>query len=179
MNGSAFRMESRPLGEMRATNVLVLDLQEIVAGKLVALVDRHAARDLSINGLDWSQIKAAVLAIGSCGRRDWRTMSVDAIKVDPREVAQKLAVCLPRDRFSGKVDMDAWTEQTVALCREKFAFLFDFTANEREFLDSILDRGEIDANLLNVTPEIRTRIGNMPMLAWKSKHVRRHRGLDA
>ena len=28
------RMESRPLGEMRASDVLVLDLQEIVAGKL-------------------------------------------------------------------------------------------------------------------------------------------------
>src|SRR3546814_9415420 len=42
----ATRMESRPLGEMRASDVLVLDLHEIVAGKLVALVDRPAARDL-------------------------------------------------------------------------------------------------------------------------------------
>ena len=46
---------------MRASDVLVLDLHEIVAGKLVALVDRNAARDLfdarrilSIAQLDWS-----------------------------------------------------------------------------------------------------------------------------
>ncbi|NJO33062.1 MAG: hypothetical protein HC869_07835 [Rhodospirillales bacterium] len=39
-------MESRPLGDMRASDVLVLNLHEIVAGKLVALIDRHAARDL-------------------------------------------------------------------------------------------------------------------------------------
>jgi len=182
----AARMESRPLGEMRASDILVLDLHEIVAGKLVALVDRHAARDLfdarrilSIDGLDWSRIKAAVLAIGACGRRDWRTMSVDAIKGDPRELRQKLAICLPRDRFAGKGDVDAWIEETVALCREKFAFLFNLTANEREFLDSILDRGEVDVGLLDVSSEIRTRIGNMPMLAWKSQHVRKHRGLDA
>jgi hypothetical protein len=182
----AARMESRPLGEMQASDVLVLDLHEIVAGKLVALVDRHAARDLfdarrilSIDGLDWKQIKTAVLAIGACGRRDWRTMSVDAIKGDPRELRQKLAICLPRDRFAGKGDVDAWIEETVALCRERFAFLFDLTANEREFLDSILARGEVDAGLLDVGPEIRTRIGNMPMLAWKCQHVRKHLGLDS
>ncbi|GGB64175.1 hypothetical protein GCM10011505_50830 [Tistrella bauzanensis] len=180
----AGRMESRPLGEMRTSDVLVLDLHEIVAGKLVALVDRRAARDLfdarrilSIDGLDWRQIKAAVLAIGACGRRDWRTMSVDVIKGDPRELRQKLAICLPRDRFAGKGDVDAWIEETVALCRERFAFLFDLTASEREFLNGILDRGETDPDLLDAAPEIRARIGAMPMLAWKCQHVRKHRGL--
>jgi len=158
---------------------------EIVAGKLVALIDRHAARDLfdarrilSIDGLDWSQIKAAVPAIGACWRRDWRTMSVATIKGDPRELRQKLAICLPRDRFAGKEDVNAWIEETVALCRERFAFLFDLTANEQNFLDGVLDRGEIKPELLDVEPEIRARIGAMPMLAWKCLHVRKHRGLD-
>ena len=36
------RMESLTVGVKRAKDVLVLDLHEIVAGKLVALVDRHA-----------------------------------------------------------------------------------------------------------------------------------------
>src|SRR3546814_8355847 len=95
----AARMGSRPLGDMQASDVLVLDLHEIIAGKLVALVDRHAARDLfdarrilSIDGLDWNRIKAAVLAIGACGRRDWRTMSVDAIKGAQRELRQQLEI---------------------------------------------------------------------------------------
>lgn len=182
----AARMDSVPLGEMRASGVFVLDIQEIVAGKIVALIDRRAARDLydarrilSIDGLDWSRIKAAVLAIGACGQRDWRTMSVDAIEGNPRELRQKLAICLPRDHFAGKGDVEAWIEETIALCREKFAFLFDLTANEREFLDGVLDRGEIDADLLDIPPEIRARIGAMPMLAWKCRHVRKHRGLDA
>lgn len=180
----AARMDSRPLAEVQASGVLVLDLHEIVAGKLVALIDRHAARDLfdarrilSIDGLDWKQIKAAVLAIGACGRRDWRIMSVDSIKGDPREFRQKLAICLPRDRFAGKEDVEAWIEETVALCRERFGFLFDLTANEQEFLDSILDRGEVDAGLLDVALEIQTRIGSMPMLEWKCLHVRTHREL--
>ncbi|MDE0047690.1 MAG: nucleotidyl transferase AbiEii/AbiGii toxin family protein, partial [bacterium] len=40
------RMDSPPLNGIQARSVLVLDLHEIVAGKLVALIDRHAARDL-------------------------------------------------------------------------------------------------------------------------------------
>ena len=180
------RMESLPLGDVRASDVLVLDLHEIVAGKLVALVDRHAARDLfdarrilSVEGLDWNRIKAAVLAIGASGRRDWRTASVDDIEGDPREIRRKLAICLPRDRFAARGEVTAWIDETVALCRERFAFLFDLIANERAFLDGVLDRGEIDADLLDIAPEIRTRIENMPMLAWKTRHVRTYRGLDA
>ena len=179
------RMESLPLGGMRAKNVLVLDLHEIVAGKLVALIDRHAARDLfdarrilSIDGLDWNRIKAAVLAMGASGRRDWLTVSVDRIRGDPREFRRTLAICLPRDSFAGADDVAVWIDETVALCRERFAFLFNLTANERAFLDGVVVRGEIDAALLDVAPDIQARIGNMPMLAWKLRHVRKHRGLD-
>ena len=178
------RMESLPLGGMRAKDVLVLDLHEIVAGKLVALIDRHAARDLfdaqrilSIDGLDWDRIKAAVLAMGASGRRDWRTMSIDAIEGGPREFRQELALCLPRDRLAARGEIDAWIDETVALCRERFAFLFDLTVSERAFLDGVLNHGEIDAGLLDIAPEIRVRIEAMPMLAWKVRHVREHRGL--
>lgn len=178
------RMPSRALGEVRAEQVLVLDLHEIVAGKIVALFDRHAARDLfdarrilSLDGLDWKQIKAAVLAFGACARRDWRAVSVDSIRGDPRELRQKLMICLPRGYFADRRAVDTWIEETVALCRERYAFLLDLTANERAFLDGIQDRGEIKADLLDIAPDIRTRVGAMPMLAWKCQHVRQHRGL--
>ena len=181
----AVRMESRPLGDIRASGVLVLDVHEVVAGKVVALIDRHAARDLfdarrilSIKGLDWRWIKAAVLAIGACSRLDWRTISAGAIEGDARELRQKLTICLPRSRFSGMKEIEAWIEQTVALCRERLAFLFELSEKEREFLDGILDRGEVNADLLDVDPEIRSRIEAMPMLAWKTLHVRRHRELS-
>ena len=180
----AARVSSAALGDMRASEVLVLDLQEIIAGKLVALFDRHAARDLfdarrilSIEGLDWKNIKAAFLAFGACARRDWRSVSIDAIKGDPRELRQKLLICLPRGYFGGKDAIDAWIEETVVLCRERFAFLFDFSADEQAFLDSVLDRGEVNADLLDVPFDIRARIATMPMLAWKCQNVHKHRNL--
>ena len=178
----AQRIPSIAIGDVQASDVPVLDLREVVAGKLVALFDRHAARDLfdarrilSIEGLDWKQIKAAFLAFGACARRDWRTVSIEAIKGDPRELRQKLMICLPRDYFGGKEGIDDWIQETVLLCRERFAFLFDLTAREQEFLDRVIDRGEVNAGLLDVETEVRTRISAMPMLAWKCQHVRKHR----
>ena len=119
----ATRMDSILLGGTRATDILVLNLEEIVAGKLVALLDRNAGRDLfdarrilSINDLNWDRIKAAILAIGASGRRDWRTMSVSEIGGHTNDVRQNLTICLPRDSFADTEDIDNWIEETVALC---------------------------------------------------------------
>ena len=180
----AARIPSIAIGDVQVSDVSVLDLREVVAGKLVALFDRHAARDLfdarrilSIEGLDWKHIKAAFLAFGACARRDWRTISVDTIKGDPRELRQKLMICLPRGYFGSKDAIDSWIEATVAFCRERCAFLLELAETERRFLDGVLDRGEIDADLLDVSPEIRARIAVMPMLAWKCKNVREYKRL--
>ena len=112
----AVRMESRILGRVGTGRVLVLDLHEIVAGKIVALFDRGAARDLfnvrrilAIEGLDRGWIKAAVLALGACNRRDWRGVSKDAIGCDSREFRRNLAICLPRDLFRDAGDIGTWT----------------------------------------------------------------------
>lgn len=184
LHGAA-RMESRILGRVGTRCVLVLDLHEVVAGKIVALLDRGAARDLfdvrrilAIEGLDRGWIKAAVLALGACNRRDWRGVSKDAIGCDSREFRRNLAICLPRDLFRDADDVDTWIAQSVELCREGLAFLFELSENERSFLDGVLDRGEVHANLLGVEREVGARIAAMPMLAWKCRHVRSRRGLD-
>ena len=181
----AARMEARVLGRIGTGRVLVLDLHEIVAGKIVALFDRGAARDLfdvrrilAIEGLDRSWIKAGVLALGVCNRRDWRGISTEAIGCGSREFHRNLAICLPRDLFRDAGDVDAWIAQSVALCQEGLAFLFELSDDERSFLDGVLDRGEVDPSLLGVEPEVGARIAAMPMLAWKCRHVRRRQGLE-
>ena len=151
------------------------------------LASSSTARVLRVNGplddeflcrlpdLDWSWIKAAVPAYGASGRRDWRQASINELGGDPRELRQKLAICLPRDRFVGEGGVEAWIAGSIALCRAKLAPLFDLTAGEAAFLDGVLDRGEIDANRLDAPPEVQARIAAMPMLAWKCQNVRSHR----
>lgn len=176
-------MNSIDFGGAQALDVRVIDLREIVAGKLVALVDRRAARDLfdarrilAVQDLDWAAIKAAVLAFGASGRRDWRLASIDDIGGDPRELRQKLAICLPPDHFDAAGGVDAWIEESVALCRQRLSFLFELTEGERGFLDGLLDRGEIHTGGLTAETGLADRISHMPMLAWKARNVRMHRG---
>ncbi len=175
---------SRPLGGVVATDIPVIDLHEVVAGKLVALIDRRAARDLfdarrilAIPNLDWGLIRAGVLAWGAAGRRDWREASLGDIGGDPRELRQKLAICLPRDHFEAAGGVAAWIDESVALCREGLAPLFDRTAGEAVFLNKLLDHGEIDPSGLIAPEPVRARIARMPMLAWKAQNVRAHRGV--
>ena len=174
----AARMQSSSLGGTQARNILVLDLHEIVAGKLVALFGRCAPRDLfdarrilSIEGLNWGRIKTAVLAIGASHRPDWRHVSTNAI-VNPDESSEQLKYCLPRDYFAEYGGVDAWINETVAMCRKNLGFLFDLSTHEQAFLDGVLDRGEINTTLLDTDDETQSRISNMPMLAWKALHPR-------
>ncbi len=176
------RLDSVALGDVQAKAIPVLNLHEVVASKLVALVDRTAARDLfdarrilDIPGLDWMRIKAAMLAYGASGRRDWRQASINDIGGDPRELRQKLAICLPRNAFDAAGGVEAWIENTVAACRERLAPLFELTPGEAAFLDGVLERGEVDASSLCVDADTRDRIASMPMLQWKAQNVRAHR----
>lgn len=174
-------MDSVVLGGQRATGVNVVDRHELAAGKLVALLDRRAGRDLfdarrlfAWEGLNWTWVRTGMLAFGASGRNDWREASVTAIGAEPREVRQKLLMCLPRMAFADDSALDAWVAETIALCRAGTAPLLDYTQSEKAFLDGVLDRGEIDASLLDVAPAIQARIAAMPMLNWKASHVRGH-----
>lgn len=179
----ALRMDSAAIGERQARDVLVIDRHEIVAGKLVALIDRRAARDLfdarrilDIPGLNWSWIKGAMLAIGAAGRNDWRAANVNAIGADLQELRQKLLICLPRAHFERAGSVEAWVDETVALCRTRIAPLLELKANERDFLDDVIERGIVNAALLDLEPAVQDRIAAMPMLQWKAANVRKLRG---
>jgi hypothetical protein len=174
------RLPSTAIGSYRATNVPVLDIHEIVAGKMVALVTRRAARDLfdahrliAMPDLDWAKIKAATLMIGASARSfDWRTASPDAIRCEVGDITGKLTMCLHDryfDAFGGPV---GWIEGVTAECRKKLAPLFQLTTGERTFLDAVLDRGEIDASTLDVPEPVRIAIAASPALRWKAQNVK-------
>ena len=174
-------MTSTPLGGVSATGISVLDLHEVVAGKLVALLDRRAARDLfdarrilETQTLDWSLVRVVVLAWGAAGRRDWREASLDDIGGDPRDLRQKLAICLPQDFFEAAGGVDRWIADSVAICRAGLAPLFERTVGEAAFLDRLLDAGEVDPSGLAASDAVKARVAAMPMLAWKAQNVRTH-----
>ncbi len=68
-------------------------------------------------------------------------------------------------------------KRLVEDCRQALSIVLPFTKDEREFLNRILDYGEIDPCLLTSNKDMGTRIPNHPRLQWKALNVREFKGL--
>ena len=176
-------IDSRPVGSWRATDIPVVDIHELSAGKLTALLARRRARDLfdsslvlSIDGLDIAKLRTAFVVYGAMVRRDWRTVSAEDVAFDPRELSSQLIPALRADGMDG-LDAAAYGERLVRESRRVLSELLPFSGEELSFLDLLLDAGEIDANLLTTDKALQDRIQGQPLLEWKAQNVRRHKGL--
>ena len=176
-------MDSRPLGGWRAEGIPVVDLHELAAGKLAALLNRRQARDLfdgdlvlSMPGIDVARLRTAFVVYGGMARRDWRTVTAREVTFDRAELTAQL---LPALRGGGVHGIDAgdYGDGLVERCRGELSALLDFSQAERTFLDLLLDEGRIDATLLTSDGALQRRIRAQPMLEWKAQNVRAHRGL--
>ena len=177
------QMDSHPVGNWRATDIPVLDIHELAAGKLAALLSRRRARDLfdcrhllALDTLDLSRLRTAFVVYGAMNRRDWRTISVDDVAFDPRELSSQLLPSLPASAVAG-MDAAEYGRMLVEDCREALSALLPFDEEERAFLDRLLDHGGIDGALLTTEEALRRRIDAQPWLEWKAQNVRQHRGL--
>lgn len=174
--------DSRPLGSFQATSVLVLDVHELAVGKLVALLARHASRDLfdahhllTRLALERDKLRLGFTVYGATNRKDWRSVSVDDIAFAPRELRNQLVPLLRHGDVPADRDTGAWVKRLVDECRELMGAVLPLGPSEREFLDRLLDHGEIKPKLLTSDPETASRIASHPGLLWKALNVGRRK----
>ncbi len=72
--------------------------------------------------------------------------------------------------------MTRWAECLVEERRDALHSMLPFTASEKEFLDKLLDYGEIVPSLLSDDEGLAARIRHHPGLEWKALNVREFRG---
>jgi hypothetical protein len=175
------RIDSRPIGIWQAAGIPVVDVHELAAGKLSALLSRRQARDLfdcsnffRLGGLDQKRLRLAFVVYGAMSRKDWRTIALADVDADIAELEQKL---IPTLRSAGieKIRKDQFGKGFIKDCRDLLSMLLPFTAPEQEFLDRILDRGEIVAELLTGDEALQSHIRCHPLLEWKALNVRSHK----
>ncbi len=177
-------IDSYSVGAWQARGIPVLDIHELAAGKLAALLARRKARDLfdsrlvlSLDELDLERLRIAFVVYGAMNRRDWRTVSVHDVAFDEAELSSQLLPAL-RTGTVQSVDATTYGDMLVEECREALAALLPLSAAELAFLDLLLDGGEIDATILTDDADLQQRIQTHPNLEWKAWNVREHRGLD-
>ncbi|SHK07432.1 hypothetical protein SAMN02745216_02838 [Desulfatibacillum alkenivorans DSM 16219] len=177
--------ESKSVGSWVAHDIPLLDIHEIAAGKLAALFARRQARDLfdcyelfEKEGLDQNKIRSAFIAYGAMNRKDWRTVSLDDVNFDARELAQHLTPTLRTNPMQGVGNPNNLGERLVSETKTALGFLFPFSDSEKEFLDRLLDSGELLPALITDDPALRYRIQEHPLLAWKALNVRKYKKLE-
>jgi predicted nucleotidyltransferase component of viral defense system len=171
-------MTSQPVGVWQATDIQVLDIHELAAGKLAALLSRKQARDLfdcshlfRTGALEPEQLRLAFVLYGAMNRRDWRTVAIDEVSLETKDFEQKL---LPTLQSKGVDTMRtaSFTKGLIEDCRHGLAALLPFRVTEMEFLDLLLDKGEIKPELLTADEGMQDRIKRHPLLEWKALNVR-------
>ena len=171
-------MDSRPVGIWQAAGIAVVNMHELAAGKLTALLSRRQARDLfdcsnlfHLDGLDRKRLRLAFIVYGAMSRKDWRTVTPGDVDFDIADLDQKLIPTL-RSSAIERIQKDNFGKILVTDCRKILSGLLPFTDNEMEFLDQVLDKGKIAPELLTDDADMQDRIRRHPLLEWKAMNVR-------
>ena len=172
-------MDSNPAGSFRATKVPVLDLHELAAGKLAALLARRASRDLfdahALLGradIDAERLRLGFVVYGGINRKDWREVKTSDIDFEQRELEEQLLPLLGGETY------EAWRSSAKRIlreCRTRMKMVLPLRKNEKQFLDQLLDEGEIAPKLLTDDPELIARIAKHPGLEWKALNVKQYK----
>lgn len=178
-------LNSHHVGSYQATDIPVLDIHEIAAGKLAALVARNQARDLFDShqllrreGIDRERLRIAFVVYGAMNRKDWRAVSIDDVAFDAAELTRQL---VPTLRTGALYEGDALVEYARMLveeCKQSLKAVLPLIGDESKFLDLLLDKGEIEPSLLTADEELCDRIKRHPLLKWKAINVRKHKGIS-
>jgi predicted nucleotidyltransferase component of viral defense system len=175
-------VDSHPLGDFRSKNIPVLDVHELAAGKLAALMARGQARDLfdchqilDMDDLKEDQLRVAFVTYGGMNRKDWRTLSIEDVGFNATELTNLLIPTLHIHETKEQVSSTEYGTRLVRECRERLSRVLPFTDSEYTFLDLLLDQGIIDPTLLTTDKDLQKRIQCQPLLEWKTLNVRRYK----
>jgi predicted nucleotidyltransferase component of viral defense system len=165
-------------GELDRPKVRTVSLHEIVVGKLLAMLDRGAARDVwdlanlpapanNVRGLP--SFRAWFIALAAILNHPLPTYTLSRLKglVTERAVVEQLAPMLAVDAPPRADD----------LVKQAWAVLSEFMTlrpNEATYITSI-ERGKLRPELLfSDDPEAAQRVAEHPAILWKVTNVRKH-----
>jgi len=174
--------DSRAVGSYRAADIPVLDTHELAAGKLVALLARHASRDLfdahlllTTQTLDPEKLRLGFVLYGAMNRKDWRTATISDIAFDSLELREQLIPLLSASGIRQIGLDDHWAARLVEECRDAMSMVLPLRSPELEFLERINGDGEIQPELLTADADMQKKIAMHPQLLWKAMNVKQHR----
>ncbi len=175
------KQHSRAIGTRTTKEIALLDIHELGAGKIVALFNRRASRDLfdahqllTKCSLNVEQLRLACLVYGAMGSKDWRQISIEDISFEEKELKNQLIPVL-RKRAYRNDGWLSWTNQMLSDCKNALKSLFPLKEGEQLFLKNVFEKGEIDATLITRDYNLIQIINSHPLLQWKLQLASKNR----
>ena len=174
---------SFPLGSFRAENIPVLNIHELAAGKMCALIARCKPRDLfdayfllNKTELDLAALRKCFVVYAAFNKVDFSEVSdLGELKFDTQQFRQELMETLAHGSVSESPQV--YLEKLRSGCQDKLNAVLPFSHAELDFLTAVNKCGNIKPELLSDSADWHEKINTHPMLQWKVFNVRKHYGL--
>ena len=182
---SVSETDSYAIESYKARAIPILDIHDLAGGKLSALMARRQARDffdthriLQMDNLDKERLRIAFVVYGAMNRKDWRTVTTEDLSFNTAEIGDKLIPTLrPGAIEEGRRSGD-FGRRLVEKCQQALSVVLPFNDRELEFLNLLIDKGQIDSSILTTDEILKKHIQRQPLLEWKALNVRKHKGLS-
>jgi predicted nucleotidyltransferase component of viral defense system len=162
------------------TSFPTVSLEELFAGKIKALMDRSAARDLydtfrlatDASHVDPMKLRKALILFGITCDQDWRQKDRSTIDYIDAEMVDRELYPLLR---SGEQPNLNQMKQTVHAFLD---MLMKYNPDEQLFLDRFLDKGVYEPLLLFEDPAQAEKLRLHPAVLWKLANHRKYLGFE-
>ncbi len=156
----------------------ILDIHELAAGKLNALLEREVSRDLFDSHqlltkwpLNEEKLRLAFTVYAAMRKQNWQDIAVDKVKFSVKDIRDKLIPVLkeseaPEPRFPV---VQTWAKKMVEECKSRMSMVLPFKENEIEFLKVLQQHGEIRPELISDDVDFCERVKKHPLLHWRIK----------
>lgn len=162
----------------KATRAKVLDIHELAAGKLNALLERQVSRDLFDSHqlltqwpLNQDKLRLAFTVYAGMRKQSWKEIKVDNVKFSVKDIRDKLIPVLKNSASPNTLShsIQKWATTLVDECKTGLSMVLPFSKNESEFLEQIQNYGKIRPELISDDEEFCNRVRVHPLLHWRAK----------
>ena len=174
--------QSCTIGDKAIANIPVLNIHELTAGKLSALIDRTLGRDLfdahnllTNKNLDTEQLRLIfTVYAGMSRRKDFRLAAPEQLNFDFTELQNRLLPLLSKQELAKIANKKQWAQEMLLNVHTKLSDLLPLRKQEKAFLNALLDFGEIKPELLTDDVAFQEKVKLHPAIRWTAYNVKRN-----
>lgn len=169
---------SSPAPWLKQVELPILDIHELAAGKLKALLERDASRDLYDSyqlltkwDLDFNKLRTSFVLYLAMSDLKWNSISLDNITYNIDDIRKKLIPVLHKETITNYYHnkIEEWAIEIINECKERLKSLLPLNNKELEFLRLVQEDGVIQPDLLSDDNNLCEKIIKHPLINWKAQ----------